>query len=1261
MNAKVHRPIAQWFLRSISKPRPAGLLILGIALVLFSVNRIRKAVATTSAHTASMVIERARMSDEISVHAAGLGNPWINLSDGHEVITPYSGPAELTQVLERNQARPLSLCSADFDEDGVPDLISGYAGPSGGIVTLLRGNVDSIYPNAPEAQQRMAEGAFTDAPFLSPAFVFGAPEATDFIGAGDFDGDGRWDVVAAARGSNKLYLMSGDGKGGLQQTKQVDLPGGVTAMVVGEINRRDGLDDVVVGVSGEQGSKVVVFEGPEGALRATPETFELPAEATSLALGQLDESYEIDLAVSAGHELLLVHGRDRMLSLDKERQREVRSARVEQRRFSVGIRSIAVGDFTGNHRTDIALMGADGSLRVLSVGDRFAEDQKVGQLQTIALERWQKEDLASNRSWPEGAQLVCGQVSSVPVDNLVVVDRANRNLEVIAKDKHDVSGQSNSSGTGLLRARLEAGGEMEAVLPMRLNSDALSDLVVLKSQSNAPSVVSTQAVQTFFVTNTNDSGPGSLSDAITKANQNPGADTITFNIQGSTTQTIAPINPLPRIIETVTILGSTTPSRIQLDGLNQNVAPQDAFVVDTPAVNCVIRGLSIYNFRSNDFDRAGIRLYSRGNLVEGNTLGTDFGLSIGLGNMHGVLGIGSANNNVGGSTSAARNLISGNLYTGVLFFGSESESFGNSVKGNLVIKNGTGIQNNSGIYILGGLNNSIGGLASGERNVINQTRTSDGQFGAGITIASPENLLPGTKGTLIQSNYIGVDENGTSALGNNEGINVQAATDTTIGGTTASARNVISGNARFGIWIPGAVNTKVQGNYIGLDASGLFAVPNVFGTQIQDAAALNTIGGVVAGAGNVISGNLAEGVRVVASQATNNSVQGNFIGTNKDGRGAVPNGFSGVFVTQAASTTIGGTDPHARNIISGNSQYGIALGLFEKNPLSGVEDSGGTGVTVRGNYIGTDVTGTQPLGNTLCGIYVEVTSVQHIIENNRIAFNGTNGICIPDVSSADPNLPKIPAVQIRMTNNLIFSNRLLGIDLGPPGVTANPFNRITNGANHLQNFPEISSAVFSSSATSTPLVLAEAAGTITINGRLTATANMTYSIEFNLSGACSPVDGTQTIMSIPLPLGTRSVQTDPTGVASYTFAFPLPAENTISGSGFVNATATSSQSGDTSETSLCASVSGTIPAALSITAACKGDGKQLVVNGSGFVDGAKVLINGEVEKKTTFVSSTQVIAFKAGKRTFTGDTLKVRNPGGLETPGHSYMREDCPP
>jgi hypothetical protein len=90
-------------------------------------------------------------------------------------------------------------------------------------------------------------------------------------------------------------------------------------------------------------------------------------------------------------------------------------------------------------------------------------------------------------------------------------------------------------------------------------------------------------------------------------------------------------------------------------------------------------------------------------------------------------------------------------------------------------------------------------------------------------------------------------------------------------------------------------------------------------------------------------------------------------------------------------------------------------------------------------------------------------------------------------------------------------------------------------------------------------------------------------------------------------------------------------------------------------------VTGTIPGARpTITSACKGDGKQLVINGSGFVDGAKIILN-DAQEKTSFVSSTQIIAKKAGKRAVTGDTLKVRNPDGAETTVLIYTRVNCSP
>src|SRR6185295_8582361 len=201
------------------------------------------------------------------------------------------------------QARSLSLTSADFDEDGVADVASGYGYARQGVITIQCGNADSIYTNSPEAVRHKAEGTFTESPFQSIARIFEAPVSADFIGAGDFDADGHWDIVVAANGGDKLYLLSGDGLGRFAPPSVISLPGKVTAMAVGEINRPDGLEDLVVTIEAGKAWSALVFENPEGAMRAIPEVVDLPAKATSLALGQLDESYEMDLAIAAGHEV----------------------------------------------------------------------------------------------------------------------------------------------------------------------------------------------------------------------------------------------------------------------------------------------------------------------------------------------------------------------------------------------------------------------------------------------------------------------------------------------------------------------------------------------------------------------------------------------------------------------------------------------------------------------------------------------------------------------------------------------------------------------------------------------------------------------------------------------------------------------------------------------------------------------------------------------------------------------------------------------
>jgi len=316
--------------------------------------------------------KRARLSEKVSIHAVGRGSPSINLSDGHDLLTSYLGPEELRVALEQNKAQALSLASADFDEDGVADLISGYAYERRGIVTIHRGNVDSIYSNAPEAKQRRANRTFTDAPFLSPARVFDSPAGADFIGAGDFDGDGHSDVIVASRGRSALHLLAGDGQGGFRTAQDVRLPGVLTALTTGEFNRRDGLRDIVLGVEAPDGPGIVSFEGPNGAIRSRPEIFSAPATVTSLALGQFDDDYQQDLAVAAGDQLLLVHGRDRKLSADEATQAGVATARVSSQTFTTPISSLVAGDFDGaSGRTKLAVLGDDGCVRSLaaSLGD----------------------------------------------------------------------------------------------------------------------------------------------------------------------------------------------------------------------------------------------------------------------------------------------------------------------------------------------------------------------------------------------------------------------------------------------------------------------------------------------------------------------------------------------------------------------------------------------------------------------------------------------------------------------------------------------------------------------------------------------------------------------------------------------------------------------------------------------------------------------------------------------------------------------------
>ena len=596
------------------------------------------------------------------------------------------------------------------------------------------------------------------------------------------------------------------------------------------------------------------------------------------------------------------------------------------------------------------------------------------------------------------------------------------------------------------------------------------------------------------------------------------------------------------------------------------------------------------NFLSN----VGIAgLNASGNVVEGNFIGTDSTGTVALGSVVGGAGVdieNAPNNTIGGVVAGTRNLISGNGAVGVGIF--DPQSIGNVVQGNFIGTDVSGTRalpnHGGGIDLLGEVSNTtIGGSVAGAHNVIS------GNIGPGIHVQLTGAIdvhLNHAPANIIEGNIIGlgVSAKGVTVpgtvLGNTEdGIFLENASFTIVGGTTPLSRNTISGNGAMGIHVVGlstrgAVGNLIEGNFIGTDAAGSLARPNsADGIQLDAFASANTIGGVASGARNVISGNTRIGIYFDTSN-TDNTIEGNFIGIDASGSAALPNAYG--LLVKAAGNVIGGTEPGAGNVISGNASDGIlfadvdarsneVLGNFigtnaagdaavpnqgagihisfaslnhiggttpgSGNVISGnatvgvlINSSGAFDNVVQGNFIGTAFNGHTPLANGSHG--VEVTGANHNTiggteagAGNTIAFNRGAGVYVESG-----------------TGNAILSNSILrnfmGIDLGPLGVTPNDPGDSDTGANLLQNFPTLAVATTGGVGGNTIIV-----------GFINTTANAKILIQFFSSfdyTSLSNAEGEDF-------LGSKTVTTDASGNASFTAVLPgmLPI-------GLVTATAT---------------------------------------------------------------------------------------------------------
>lgn len=418
----------------------------------------------------------------------------------------------------------------------------------------------------------------------------------------------------------------------------------------------------------------------------------------------------------------------------------------------------------------------------------------------------------------------------------------------------------NTGGTPITSAP-GAAADPNAAVTTTESAVSAESLAVLAAAGNVFTVNSTSDAGDANIGNgicATSAGVCTLRAAMSEANRHSGADTIVFNIPGTGAQTIQLSSRLPTLSDGsggTTINGYSQPgAQPNTDGLVSNAqiriqvrgnGPGAFDALQITSAGNVIRGLAFFNMRRS------LWLYGSGahhNVVAGNFLGTNaagtFGLTVHYQYAYGIeLENGANNNQVGGTSPADRNIISGNARTGLDFNSDATDN--NVIYGNIMGLNPSGtarLQNlRHGIDMNSGPSyNIIGGTGAGQRNILSGNgQDQNDAFVAGIEIS--HSTLTGFNSVI--GNCIGTTATCNSAtswsFNRHYGINIQdGANNNTV------AYNVIGNNPQGGIRLTGSGTNRnqIHDNRIGISANNT-AIPNsVFGIQIARGAKYTKVG-----------------------------------------------------------------------------------------------------------------------------------------------------------------------------------------------------------------------------------------------------------------------------------------------------------------------------------------------------------------------------------------------------------------------------------
>jgi streptogramin lyase len=588
----------------------------------------------------------------------------------------------------------------------------------------------------------------------------------------------------------------------------------------------------------------------------------------------------------------------------------------------------------------------------------------------------------------------------------------------------------------------------------------------------------------FVVTNTNDSGPGSLRQVILNVDQ-VGGHSITFAIPSAGIATIAVASTLPAILFPTIIDGYSqaafegiTPSHplVEINGQFAGSGVVPGLTFGGSSAGSFLVGVSVYGFSGPQVAV---------DAPEVTLIGNELGLRAD-GTIPQVPGGGSpapnpASNGVdvfafgdviGGPALGDGNIISGNAGWGILIDGAQSTF--TQIVGNLIgldptgsvarpnrldgvafldgaghefVGPGNSISGNSGngVHLFGSSADLISGNFIGT-NAKGTGPIPNGNYGVAIdqgsstiVVGGPSpfspnlisgnavvgvGILGGSSSIVLESNQIGTDVSGEKAIGNGiAGVLISDSPNNVVGpGNLVSGNGIASPGA--GIWIegPGSVFDRVIGDKVGTDLTGQFPLGNsLIGVLINDASD-DVIGGNTLGSSNLISGNTSIGVMIAGPGASQNLVGGNLIGTNGSGSAAIGNGST----ASGAGVYI---DNASGNTIGGGAGFG---NLISGNNFDGIQifGTGSNGNLVQGNGVGTNLLGTGRLGNLQDGLLINGAPDTQVM-GNILSANGLDGITVSGPES---------------TSTLIQSN-FIGVGVGGQPLGNATFGLlVTNGA-----------------------------------------------------------------------------------------------------------------------------------------------------------------------------------------------------------------------